>query len=687
MKFSRILYFLILFSLFCFFSCNGDKGDTSPPELTIISPVNGSVVNEIVSISVNALDNEEIDFVHFFVSDSVDSMIVSSAPYVFNWNTNGLDDGDYIIKVMAQDASGNASDTIQITLILDNTLSVPSAVNIIDITYSLSMMSIQFNKSIESDFNQYSILVSQTTQSAEALEIGIITDITDTVYTTTDFDPTQESWYFVKVSDIYGYFEISDGFKVIESPPIASVLEQPSYYQGTIRFNWSMSSEIDFFKYHLYASVNDDMSSRELLVTNNIKNDTTHTILVDLAEQLEYYQVEIEDHWGFISTGDIVQANLPYKIVKTFGGTQNDRGYAVQATNDGYIVVGSSNSYGSGGSDVWLLKLDFEGQEEWSRTYGGAGNDVGRDVKITSDPEGYIITGLTSSFNSTGNSDMWIIRTDNFGQTCIYDETGNCSDGQEKWVKTYGSSGNDYGYSVIQTDDEYISVGKSGRIPSLFIVKTDSYGEKIWEKLYGEGPGDKVQYVIKSAGQFPSYVAVGQVNDPNTADSDICIIGINSNGDQHWYRTIQYGNSINEHGNYISSLTGGGYIVAGTKQINNWDDLLLMKVNNDGTQSSSWNFGGSYNEVGNYAQELNGGYFISGFTESFGMGLYDAWIIKIDDNGNKIYDHTFGGNLDDKMLGGTNSLAGDPVIVGYTKSFGNGGEDMLFIKIDQGYQQ
>ena len=50
----------------------------------------------------------------------------------------------------------------------------------------------------------------------------------------------------------------------------------------------------------------------------------------------------------------------PYKIVKMFGGTQNDRGYAVQTTNDGYIVVGSSNSYGSGGSDVWLLKLDFE---------------------------------------------------------------------------------------------------------------------------------------------------------------------------------------------------------------------------------------------------------------------------------------------------------------------------------------
>ena len=686
MNCSRILYFLLFFCLICFFSCNQDKGDSSPPELTVVSPTNGSIVNEIVSINVNALDNEEVDFVQFFINDSLDSILLSTEPYVFNWNTNGLDDGEYLIKIVAQDASGNASDTVQIYLNVDNTLSIPNAVHIIDITYSLSMLSIHFNMSSDSDFDKYSILASQTSQVDDAIEIGNIMDVTDTLYTTSDFDPTQEYWYFVKVLDIYGYFEISDGFKVIDNPPVASFLETPSYYRGILRFSWIMSMEEDFSKYHLYSSLNDDMSSRELLATNTIKNDTTHTASNDLTGESKYYQVEIEDQWGFVSSGNIVQANLPYKIVKTFGGTQNDRGYAVQATNDGYIIIGSTNSYGSGGSDVWLLKLDFEGQEEWSRTYGGTGNDVGRDVKITSDPEGFIITGLTSSFNSNGNSDMWIIRTDNFGQTCIYDETGNCTDGEEKWVKTYGSSGNDYGYSVLQKDGEYISVGKSGRIPSLFMIKTDSYGEKIWEKLYGEGPGDKVQYVINSTGQFPSYVGVGKINDPNTADSDICIIGLNSNGDQHWYRTIQYGNSVNEQGNYILSIIGGGYLVAGTRQVSDWDDLLLMKLNNDGTQSSSWNFGGGYNEGGTYAQEVGGGYFISGFTESFGQGLYDSWIIKVDDNGNEIYDHTFGGTLDDKMLGGTSSLDGDPVIVGFTESFGSGAEDMFFIKFDEGYE-
>ena len=91
---------------------------------------------------------------------------------------------------------------------------------------------------------------------------------------------------------------------------------------------------------------------------------------------------------GIYNSGNVIQANLPYKVIKNFGGTQNDRGYAIQATIDGYIIVGSTNSYGSGGTDVWVLKLDFEGQEQWSRTYGGSGNDVGRDIRVHQTPQG-----------------------------------------------------------------------------------------------------------------------------------------------------------------------------------------------------------------------------------------------------------------------------------------------------------
>ena len=95
---------------------------------------------------------------------------------------------------------------------------------------------------------------------------------------------------------------------------------------------------------------------------------------------------------------------------------------------------------------------------------------------------------------------------------------------QEKWTKTFGYSGNDYGYSVTQSDNEFIAVGKSSRIPSFYAVKVNSEGEKIWENFYGEGPNDKAQYIINTTIQLPKYIIVGQSNDPNTSDSDISIL-------------------------------------------------------------------------------------------------------------------------------------------------------------------
>ena len=686
MNYLHIIYLLLPITLIVITSCEEDKGDTSPPEVSIISPLNGSTVNEITNVNVNATDNEEVDFVRFFINDSIDSSLVPVEPYSFAWNTNKLDDGQYRLSVMAQDASGNTSDTIEAVYTVDNTISIPAAVEIVEITYGLNLMSIRFNKSQDADFSEYTILASANSQGNEAVELGKINDINDTLFTTTEFDPTQESWYFIKVSDIYGYFEIGPGYNIIDSPPTLSTLTPPKYEHGTIQFQWTICEDNDFYKYHLYSSNSDDMSNKQLLVTNNIRNDTTHAILINFTDEKKYYQVDVEDHWGFITPGNVIQANLPYKTIKNFGGTQNDRGYAIQSTIDGYIIVGSTNSYGSGGNDVWVLKLDFEGQEQWSRTYGGSGNDVGRDIKVASSPAGYIITGHTNSFSSNGNMDMWLIRTDEFGQTCIYGEDGNCIESEEKWTKTFGYSGNDYGYSVTQSDNEFISVGKSSRIPSFYAIKVNSTGEKIWEKFYGEGPNDNAQHIIESTVQLPKYIIVGQGNDPNTWDSDISIFGINSDGSEQWNRTIQYGNGYNELGKYMSHLSGGGFLLAGAKQINNWYDLFLMKLNNDGTQSGSWYFGGSYDEAGNYAQEVSGGYLISGYTESFGRGLFDVWIIKTDFDGREIYNHTFGGTLDDKAMSGTNSLDGDPVIIGYTKSFGNGGEDIFFIKIDKSYQ-
>ena len=676
----------IFFALLLFWSCEEDKGDKSAPEVSIVSPASGSIVNEIVTITCEATDNEEVEFVQFFVNDSLDSFLVASEPYIFVWNTNSMENGTYSIKAVAQDVNGNSAESSLISLTVDNSLSIPNSVEIENISYNLSQMTILFGQSKEDDFKSYTLYVSGSSDSSDIVEIGQITEQTDTVFTPSEFDPTQQSWYFVMVTDIYGYSVLSTGYSVLDGHPTVPILKVPRYNNGILMFSWSISPDTDFLRYHLYSSTSSDMFSKTIIVTNAVKNDTTHSLVLNLTDPLKYYQIIVEDQWGFFSESSIVQANMPFTMIKNYGGTQNERGYSVKQTSDGgYVIVGSSTSYGSGGSDLWILKVDGLGEFSWSKTYGGQGNDIGRDITQTSDG-GYIITGYTKSFSSGGDMDLWLIKTDANGESCLYSDGGTCSENSSKWIKSFGTSGNDYGTSVQETSEgDFIVAGKSGRIPSVFVIKTNSSGEKIWENLYGTGPGDRAQYIIER--QDLGFLIVGKEN-ANNVDDNLCLINIDTDGAEVWHSL--YGGGGADGGNHISEVSGGGYIIAGaTKSYGNgnWDDLWLVKTSTGGSMEWQKTFGGSYTETGNYTHEKDeGGYMVTGSTESIGQGFYDIWVVSTDYTGNEIYSQTFGGNMDDKAIRGARGNSGELLIIGYTNSFGNGGEDVLLIKIDPNYQ-
>ena len=94
---------------------------------------------------------------------------------------------------------------------------------------------------------------------------------------------------------------------------------------------------------------------------------------------------------------------------RTFGGTGSDFGYSVQQTSDGgYILTGQTASFGAGGADFWLVKTNAFGTQEWNKTVGGTGSDLGLSVRETSDG-GYIIGGYTGSFGA-GGTDFWLVR-------------------------------------------------------------------------------------------------------------------------------------------------------------------------------------------------------------------------------------------------------------------------------------
>ena len=158
----------------------------------------------------------------------------------------------------------------------------------------------------------------------------------------------------------------------------------------------------------------------------------------------------------------------------TFGGNNEEEGMSVQQTNDGgYIISGSTNSFGNGYSDIYLIKTDGSGTEQWTKTFGGTESDNGYSVQQTNDG-GYIICGETSSFGN-GDDDVYVIKTD-----------GN---GIEQWSKTFGGISDDKGFSLDKTTDGgYIITGRTGSYSNdddVFLIKTDSQGDSLWIKIIG----------------------------------------------------------------------------------------------------------------------------------------------------------------------------------------------------------
>ena len=310
--------------------------------------------------------------------------------------------------------------------------------------------------------------------------------------------------------------------------------------------------------------------------------------------------------------------------------------------------------------------------EEWNKTFGGTGSDYARSVQQTTDG-GYIVAGYTESYGA-GFVAFWLVKTD--------------ANGNEQWNKTFGGTRCDFVESVQQTTDGgYILAGYTASYGAgkndAWLVKTDSNGNMQWDRTFGGTDYDGTWAVQQTTDG--GYILAGFKDAYGASLADAWLIKTDANGNKQWDRT--FGGTNPDVAMAVQQTTGGGYIFAGyTESYGAGDrDFWLVKTDANGNKQWDRTFGGAdWDEANSVQQTTSGDYILAGYTASYGAGKTDAWLVKTDSNGYEIWKKTFGGVSDDKAHSVQQTTDGGYIFAGSTSSYGAGwwDDDVWLVKTD-----
>lgn len=361
---------------------------------------------------------------------------------------------------------------------------------------------------------------------------------------------------------------------------------------------------------------------------------------------------------------------------KTFDGGNIGEGYSLQQTTDGGYTICGTNS-----GNVWLIKTDANGNKLWDKTFDDGGNSKGEAVHQTTDG-GYIVCGHTWPDTESEPWDIWLIKTD--------------TNGNKLWDRKFsGDNTLDRSHSVQQTTDGgYIVCGET--IPYLsgdsdiWLIKTNADGNKLWDKKFsglGDSIGNAVQLTMDGG-----YIVAGETRVSSDFNGSVWLIKTDADGNKLWDRIFDgEENDIPEFYYYVRAvqqITDGGYIVGGTEDKQSTEagsyNAWLMKTDADGNKLWNKKWGGNRDSYGHGVQQtVDGGYVICGTTTQTSEPSRKSaiWLIKTDAEGNILWDETFIGNGQANGNSVQQTADGGYIICGDTRSHQTDDHSILLLKI------
>lgn len=365
----------------------------------------------------------------------------------------------------------------------------------------------------------------------------------------------------------------------------------------------SMGQMITFEKHY---STTIDQSGKDVLPTDDGGYMIAATTENSDPNDLDIHIIKTNAYGDIIST-------------KNYGGAGVDFPNGILRTNDGnFFVIGYTRSDGPGDQDIYLLKLDQNGDLLYTKVYGGSANEDGKEI-IATDDGNYLIVGAS---NSTTFCDMMLVKIQ--------------PDGTELWTKYYGGPNYQSARSVkLCNDGGFIFAGKTALNPtsmaSIFLVRTNSNGDTIWTKTYSDPVSSfEAKYlIINNDGTY----TLAADDSSGTHDSDVKIMKLTSSGGIIWNKT--YGGTDKDITKTVHSTSDGGYVVGAISRSFGWNnpEMWILKLDANGDSQWTRNYGGSgHDHLHALRTTSDNGFIVVGHARSFSP-FWEVYFLKLDPSG------------------------------------------------------